>query len=224
MHPQPRDVLVCWNRQGPYEAAAKRYERAGATVLVAENGYLGTDSDGHHLFALARGQHNGRGWWPDGGPERWAALGVRLEPWRAGGRDVVVLCQRGIGPAGVAMPRGWPADVTARLKARCKRPVITRLHPGRLPEREPLADALADCWCAVTWGSTAGLKALVMGVPVVTEMPGWIGATGGTVETPWRGDRQPMLERLAWAQWSAAELETGEPFKRLIEGDKTGRW
>lgn len=217
MHPQPRDVLVCWNRQAQYEAAAKRYERAGATVLVAENGYLGADSAGHHLFALARDHHNGRGRWQVGGPERWAALGIEPQPWRAGGRNVVVLCQRGIGPAGVAMPRGWPADVERRLKMRGKRPVVVRLHPGRLPEREPLTDALADCWCAVTWGSTAGLKALLMGVPVVSEMPGWIGATGGTVDAPWRGDRQPMFERLAWAQWSASELETGEPFKRLIE-------
>jgi len=217
MHPQPGDVLVIWNRQSMYEAAAKRYERAGATVIVAENGYLGADADGNHLFALALDHHNGRGRWPEGGPERWQSLGVPLAPWRAGGRDVVVLCQRGIGSPGVAMPRSWPADVARRLKVSTRRPVVVRLHPGNKPAVGPsLSDALADCWCAVTWGSTAALKAMVMGVPVVSEMPGWIGAAGGTVDVPWRGEREPIFERLAWAQWSAAEIATGEPFKHLF--------
>ena len=35
------------------------------------------------------------------------------------------------------------------------------------------------------------------------------------IEAPRRPDRLPALERLAWAQWSLAEIESGAPFARL---------
>jgi hypothetical protein len=217
--PCENDCIVVWNRQPIFESAVKRYEAAGAAIIVAENGYIGADADGNHLFALALNYHNGPGVWPAGGPERWEALGIDLAPWREGpGSFILALAQRGIGPRGVAMPHAWPMDVEQRLRAARSLPVKIRMHPGRLPPRQALADALAGCHCAITWGSTAALKALAMGYPVVSEMPGWIGLSAASrmvAALNWDG-REDMFKRLAWAQWTAVELTAGEPFKRLI--------
>jgi len=220
LNPARSDVLMVWNRQGRFDNFARRYEKAGAAVLVAENGYLGTDAEGHHLFALALDHHNGAGRFPEGLQDRWSRLGVPLAPWRADGNHVLVLCQRGIGPAGVAMPRNWPASVARRIAAVTRRPVQMREHPGRF--KTPLEPALQDCWCAVTWGSSAALKAIVAGVPVVHDLPGWIGAGAARhglagLDCLYTGDRVPMLQRLAWAQWTAVEIEAGEPIRRLLD-------
>lgn len=217
MDPAPGDVLVIWNRYGLYDMHACRYEKAGATVLIAENGWIGADERGSHLFALCHGGHNGAGTWHVGDHDRWAQLGIELEPWRRRGRHILVLPQRGIGPPGVAMPMSWPATVTARLKLITDRPIVVRPHPGNRSEAVPLIVDLRKCWAAVTWASGAGIKAIVAGVPVFHEMPSWIGAGAArrgidAIEDPFLGDRLPMLRRLAWAQWTATEIATGEPF------------
>src|SRR5688572_20634086 len=57
------DVLVLWNRHAHEDGIAQQYEKAGARVMVAENGYIGTDPEGGKLFALALNYHNGAGRW-----------------------------------------------------------------------------------------------------------------------------------------------------------------
>ncbi len=223
--PRRGDLLLIWNRLGAEHQAAKVFEAAGATVVVAENGYLGPPG-GDKRFALALGHHNGAGTWRSGGPERWTALDVPLQPWRTNGHQVVVLLQRGIGAPGVAQPASWARPVVDQLRAATRRPVVLRQHPGlspaRLVDKEPHV-ALANAWCVVTWGSGAALKALVAGVPVFHGLGQWIGAAAARpwgplaqLETPLRGDRLPMLRRLAWAQWTLAEIKSGEAFRWLL--------
>jgi hypothetical protein len=217
--PSPRDVLLVWNRHGLNQAYAERYERAGARVIVAENGFIGVDDLGNQLYAVALNHHLGAGEWPVGPEDRWSRLNIRLKPWRGAGREIIVLPQRGIGPPGVAMPSGWIEDVVRRLKAVTDRPIRVRLHPGK--SRTDPWDDLQDAWAAVTWASGAGIKAIVHGVPVFHELPQWIGYPSAKfgvsqIEGPFLGDRLPMLERLAFAQWTLAEIASGEPFRRLL--------
>ncbi len=225
--PRPGDVVLVWNRMAAGQRAAVIAERAGATVLVAENGYLGADREGRQLYALAIGHHNGRGRWPEGGAERWDALGLTVEPWRSDGAHVLVLAQRGIGEPGIAAPKDWARKTVNLLARLTRRPVIVREHPGRLAAPRPLAEHLAGCWCAVTWSSGAGLKALVAGIPVIHGLSGWIGAAAAgsdlaAIEAPVMPDRLPMLRRLAWAQWTVGELANGEAFDRLLSAAREG--
>lgn len=218
-NPDPQDVLLVWNRHGINDIHAQRYEAAGARVLVTENGYIGLDEAGNQFYALALRHHLGAGEWVAGPEKRWERLKIKLKPWRSDGREIVVLPQRGIGPKGVAMPTGWTEDVVRRLKLVTDRPVRVRLHPGK-SRTDPWED-LSDAWAAVTWASGAGIKAIVHGVPVFHELPSWIGSPAAKfgvshVESPFLGDRLPMLERLAHAQWSLQELGSGEPFRRLL--------
>lgn len=217
--PDPGDVLVIWNRNRTDIPLADRYERRGATVVVIENGYIGHDAEGRQLFAMAKRFHAGAGVWTVGDEDRWKPLDLPILPWRYGGDEIVVLPQRGIGPPGIAMPARWAEDVVGRLKKVTDRPIRIRPHPGR-NKLDPTPD-LKRAHCAVTWASSAGIKALLFGVPMFYEMPTWIGGPASEfgisgVNWPIRHDRLPMLKRLCWAQWRVSEIQSGEAFRWLL--------
>lgn len=220
--PAPADVLILWNRKGGDLKYAATYERAGARVLIAENAYIGRHHDGSQKsFALAWGHHNGRGQWPVGPDDRWPLFQTDLADWRDDGGHVLVLPQRGIGEPGIAMPPTWQRDVHFRLRKLTRREIRIRRHPGGNRSAAEPYDDLRGAWCAVTWGSGAAIKALAAGIPVFHELKGWIGAPAATfgaldLETPNTGDRLAMFRRLAWAQWSQAEIQTGEAFEWLL--------
>ena len=197
--PAAGDVLVTWNRIGHGDTAARAFEGHGRPVIVAENASWGNSFCGGSWLMLARSFHNMAGMFPVGGPDRWDSLGVDLEPWRTEG-ETVILPQRGIGPAQVAMPRGWPYGIKGRI----------RQHPGRRQAKD-LKEDLAKASKVITWGSGAAVKALIWGIPVESHMPKWIGTQDNT-----NSGRLEMFRRLAWAQWSMDEIASGEPFERLL--------
>jgi hypothetical protein len=234
---RPSDVLICWNRYARGDSLAGQFEQAGAAVIVAENGYLGASENAYakqfasvdmrpeaHLYALALNHHNGAGSWWIGAPGRWRTQGIVVSPWRQDGEHVLIVPQRGIGPAGVAMPKEWPQKTMRRLTAMTQREVRLRRHPGNSPAEKPLEADLDGAWCTVTWGSGAAIKAICAGVPVFTDWPKWIGApaalplSGADIEMPLRDDaaREQMLDRLSWAQHTIAEITSGEPLRRLL--------
>lgn len=223
------NVLLIWNRYGAYHDQASAFERGGGTVLVAENGYLGKDAAGQQMYALARGGHNGSGQWYQGGPGRWDSLGVNLTPWRVDGGHILVCGQRGIGAPGMASPPNWHEVVAAKLRTLTKRQVRVRTHPGNGQPAVPLADDLRGAWACVIWSSSAGVQALVAGIPVLYDAPHWICAGAAVpysetwvnsllyLEQPLHDNatRLAALQGMAWAQWTLAEIEAGEPFRRL---------
>lgn len=220
LKPRPNDLLLIWNRYGQFDQQAKLHERAGAAVIVVENGYLPM-RDVKKTFAMSLNQHNGAGRWPKD-PGRANILDIAIKPWRYDGGDILLLPQRGIGPTGLAMPRSWLASVQTSLKRLTGRPVRVRQHPGTQRRVTPLESDLDGVHCCVTWGSGAGLKALCAGIPVIHELPCWIGGKAAScglkwLEDPLRGDRLAMLGDVASAQWSVEEVLTGEPIKQLVD-------
>jgi hypothetical protein len=203
MNPGPQDLLVTWNRIGTGASAARAFETAGRPVLVTENATWGNGFAGLRWYHIARNRHNTAGMFPVGGPGRWDALGVGLDPWRTEG-ETVILAQRGIGSPPTKMPQEWPQQALARHGGRIRR------HPGTKPAKALEAD-LASAGRVVTWGSGAALWALMHGIPVVSEMPNWIGEQDNT-----DAGRLAMLRRLAWAQWTHEEIADGLPFRRLL--------
>jgi hypothetical protein len=199
------DVLVTWNRIGVADQRARQCKRRGGHVIVTENSSWGNDFAGKRWYYLAKNYHNTAGCFPTGGPERWDSLGVRLDDFRTSG-ETVLLPQRGIGSPPTRMPSGWAKKALNRYGGRI------RSHPGT-KDCVPLEHDLRFCGRVITWGSGAAIKALMMGIPVVSEMPGWVGHQSNTDET-----RLAMFRRLAWAQWTLEEIATGEPFARLIHG------
>lgn len=226
------DVVCMWNRYGDNHVLANRVEAAGGIVLVAENGYVGPGGDSPHqtnpreIYALAIGGHNGSGTWRVGGPERWDALGVDLKPWRTDGEHILVCPNRSFGRPDMMMPLGWERDVAARLARFTKRPIRIRPHPGNGAHAKPLAADLRDAWACVIWSSSAGVQALIAGVPVIYEAPHWI-----CEDAAWHRDSLPGVEsaplnqdtfrphafrRMAWAQWLVSEIANGEACDHLL--------
>ncbi len=193
------DVFVSWNRFGYNASRADAVEAAGGTVWVVENALWGNDFAGKKWLSVSRRYHNV--WQPFGGPERWDSLGIQLAPFRSTG-ETVILAQRSIGHPKFRMPVGWAEDARRRYGGRI------RLHPGKR-EWIPLETDLARCGRVVTWSSGAAVKALMMGIPVTSELPGWVAEQDNT-----EAGRLAMFRRLAWSQWTLEEIARGLPFHR----------
>ena len=231
----PRDidedtVYVSWNRYNEGHEYCNKVEQAGGTCLIAENAYLGPQGQSPHemnprcWYALSIGYHNGAGSWHVGGPERFAALNVELKPWRTEGSHVLILPNRSFGVPELAMPYDWPRKVVERLQRVTKREIRVRPHPGNGAHKTPLAKDLENAWAAVIWSSSAGVQALIEGVPVVYEAPYWIcsGAASRQIENIESGfiRRRCRLEsfrRMSFAQWRVDEIASGEAFRRLLQ-------
>jgi hypothetical protein len=223
--PDKNTLLLIWNRYATNHAIAEQVERAGGTVIVAENGYLGAGGTSpkfdvhpagpqpHHYYALSLDWHNGRGRFNHGGPERFAALGVELKPWRAGGDYVLVCPNRSFGVGQQVMHPDWAERVAAKLR-KIGEKVVVRGHPGSKQPKRPLAEDLAGASEVWIWSSSVGVHALVEGIPVNCLAPYWIckGAGYGLAD----GARKLELERMAWAQWTLAEIESGAAFRHLL--------
>lgn len=220
------DVMVIWNRYGHWDSAATRFAAKGGLVLVAENGLIGKDGEGRQFYQICRHFHAGHGSWHVGEADRWAALGIELEPWRAVdyGQYVLICEQRSIGVPPVASPHGFAADVARKLEGV---PFRIRYHPATAQARgQPTLEAdLAGARCVVVWTSTAGILALVKGIPVIYCARHWIaeGAATDKLDAARRPEllrrddsaRLDTLKRLAWAQWTVNEIATGRPFRYL---------
>lgn len=201
--PREGDIFVTWNRIGQGETCAQAFEKLGLPVIVTENATWGNGFNGQRWYTIARGHHNTAGAFPAGDSIRWDSLNVTLGEWRTEG-ETVILPQRGIGSPPVKMPANWPRKALAKHGGR------VRKHPGK-NKGTPLEDDLSSCGQVVTWGSGAAIKALMMGIPVISNMPDWIGEQDNTDE-----GRLAMFRRIAWAQWTLEEIAEGEPFRRLL--------
>lgn len=225
--PTPDDILVIWNRYGTGARQADLFERVGAPVLVVENGHLPM-RDTKKTFAIALNHHLGGGYWPKPKYSRYELLDIDLRPWRERGKTILVLPQRGIGHPRVAMPKDWPTRVAQRLSKIAVRPVYVRKHPELLKEKDrvPLEHDLSRAWCAVTWASSAAIKALVAGIPVFHEFPQWIAGPSCALgisninhadPVQLMGGRVEMLSNLAWAQWSVEEVYGSNVIELYLE-------
>lgn len=204
LDPRRDDVLVTWNRSGIGDKSAEVFTANCLSVLVTENAAWGNGFAGDHWYTLARNRHNTSGKFPIGDDDRWDSLNIELPAWRTEG-ETVILAQRGIGSAPTASPPRWADKMHADTGFR------VRQHPGR-NHALSLEDDLAECGRVITWGSGAAIKALLMGIPVISHMPRWIGEQDNT-----EAGRLEMFRKLAWAQFRLSEFESGEAFARMLD-------
>lgn len=223
--PRPGDAICLWNLLPGTEGTAERFKKAGASVIVTENGYL-TPPGRPGMYAVSRGGHCGSGTFPVGDGSRWSALGVPLKPWRADGKHILVCGQRGIGSRLMASPHGWHQKIAAKLQTVTRRPIVVRPHPGAHGRGRPLADDLRNAWAVVVWSSACGVQALVEGIPVWYAAPHWICAGAAQrikrpedIEEACIDDdaRLQALANMANGQWTYQEIATGAPLKGVLD-------
>lgn len=225
------DVLVIWNRYGTYHDIATRFERGGGLVIVAENGFVGKDENGLQYYSLALDGQNGSGRWYVGLENRFDLLGIEVKPWRepVPTGHLVIRGQRGIGRPGVASPPDWHNAVARGL--RTHRKIIVVEHPGVGSVTDTKHEHYLDgAHALIIWSSAVGVKALIAGVPVFCHSPYWVCKVGAArcemehelflTDDIANARRFNALHHMAWAQWSLAEIETGEPFDLLYKYDQ----
>ena len=226
----PEDWLIIWNRKaGRDEAQADQWEALGGTVIVAENGYL--QKVDKTTYAISVHGHNGSGWFPVGDEDRFSKLGFALKPWRAGGTEIVIRGQRGIGSTLMASPPNW-AEKIAHPEVRRLTSVPVRVipHPGNhAPKVDPVRD-LSYAFAMVIWCSSMGVLALVEGIPVFYAAPKWVCSEGGSVLSKFpecnrnESHRVSALHHMSHGQWGFEEIAQGTPFARIIERRKEALW
>jgi hypothetical protein len=153
-------------------------------------------------------------------PDRIQAHGVVLEPWRRGGRNVLV-CP----PTDYFMAAHGCADWLERtleaLQRHTDRPIVVRRKPQPGETVEPLAEALGKAHALVTHSSNVAIEAVVAGVPVFVSPSSAAAPMGLTdlssIETPVYPDRDKWLAHLAYCQFSFEEMRSGAAWRMLLE-------
>ena len=182
-----------------------KFMRNGTQFLYGDHAYFQRGWDKEH-FRLIRNRHhlNEVVKRPDDRMKKW---GIKIEPWRQGGRDIVV-----IPPStyyydlyGV---RNWTAETVAKLQTLTDRKIHVKSGKGRL--RECLLEE-HDAHAVVCCISVAGMEAALMGVPVFStpDCCSWPVNAGPLemIEKPERPERHEWACSLAYASWHADDLE-----------------
>lgn len=176
-----------------------RYVHEGLDFLYMDNAYFKRGPRSTNFRLIRRGFHLTR--LLDRPADRRQMWGVNVKPWKSG-RNVIV-----IPPSpwyvGIMECGAWLDETMAKIST--DRPIIIKRN-----KREPLADYLADAHCLVTYGSVAGLEALLAGIPVFSgplcpTLPVSAGSLSD-IENPKLLDREPLLRSLAYANWKLDEI------------------
>jgi hypothetical protein len=231
--PYPCDFAVCWG------ARQRSLFQARAPVLVMERGHVG---DRHWWTSCGWNGLGRRGSYPaahDRG-DRWRSWGLQslVERWSERDGYALIIGQvegdAAIGDLnlvewGNAVARGlfdlgWKMIVYRRhpLSPPTPIPVGARPATGK-PDETGLEEDLRRAALCVTYNSTAGVQAVLAGVPTVTLDIGamaWPVAAHSLDEAPVRPSRHLWLWDLAWTQWTQKEIVDGKAWDavRQVEG------
>ncbi|WP_431490986.1 hypothetical protein [Paraburkholderia fungorum] len=209
--PDKADAVCMWSpwRGSSRDAWREHFERSGRPVIVAENGFLSPIHD-EPYYQVALSGWNGTGSFPAGDGSRWASWGIDLAPWvERPVRRALVIGQRGHPSDDRTCLPGWHKTVDVDC------PLAMRRDPGA---PWPLGDDFRAASHVHVWTSNAASHAVIAGLPVVQHGPNlMVGALASRPsEDIVRPERLPVLEVLAWTQWSASEIASGLPFQRLL--------
>jgi hypothetical protein len=218
------DAVAVAGCRGNNRDVLRDYTAAGIPALVIEWGYLkraGLNRDGYWQLGLGD-----LGWLPPMAckPDRWRALGLKLGKPHDG---VIIIAGQMVGDA--AHPFADAASMEAwalQMASGCRTAHLFRPHPrspdvapkGLEIDRLPLRESLARAHLVVAYSSNIGNDALMAGCQVFASGPAiWAGVTPET--------RRNYFHRLAYAQWTLAEIATGEPIDFVLRayGDHANR-
>lgn len=207
------DFAVIWGAPSKQPAIAA----ASPRLLIMERGHL---PDREVYASCGWGGLARRGRYPtanDGGA-RWRALfGQLLQPWRTGDGYALLIGQvEGDAALGSLDLRAWIHDQIDGLTA-LGWEVRFRPHPLAQRSRTSLAEDLAGAALCVTYNSTAGVEAVLAGVPTVTLDEGAMAweVSGHALDELVRPDRERWAHNLAWTSWTVEEIASGLAWEHL---------
>ena len=240
-HDPTADVAVIWSmlwsgRMRPNHEVYTSFRRQGRPVIVAEVGMI---QRGQTWKIGVNGTGIGSYNFDNLVPNRAAALGLSLKPWRSDA-NIVIAMQRPDSEQWHDQPpiNQWLESTVAEIRKHSNRAIVIRPHPrsgchippGCLIDRPHFHSGSYDDFdfervldtahCVLNWNSGPGPQAVIHGVPA------FVGPTSlaspianwdlSQIENPPRADRTQWLEQLAHTEWTVEEIKTGLPFQRLV--------
>lgn len=226
--PRPCDLAVVWGARRPREAAS------GTRHMIIDRGYVGDrlgylsmGYDGFNGRADFCNEHvDGRRW-----RMKFEHLMWKMREHTPTGYVLLAgQLQYSQSDHGVSITE-WISYVVSGFVAD-RRMVIFRPHPfdnarylsidGELVvSRDPLSMDLAVADWVVTLNSNVGVDAVLDGVPTVSCDRGsmvWDITEHDPFHMPVLSDRTDWSHKIAYAQWSPAEIEHGEAWEHLKQG------
>lgn len=206
------------------------YQAAGIPVVVVDWGYLARvnekgDYEGRHFQVGLGGLNAIPGF--SCSADRFDALGVEIVSRGGDPKGYVLVCGQVPGDAAHGMDAEayvkWLREIVSQYPDAVYRP-----HPRGgidLPGVEShtgsLEEALAGARLVVTWNSNVGHDALLAGVPVVAHgSAAYAELTGETL--PSFEARREYFHRLAYGQWTLAEMRSGACQRFVLDHLLTG--
>ncbi len=157
--------------------------------------------------------------------ERFAALGVCVQPWRRSGRHILVCPQSDAFMRDMCTWSGgvnaWQEEVLESLRIHSDRLIIMRhWSADKVGLGKTLVEDLKNAWALVTHSSAAAITALLAGVPVfVTGLCAATPMASGAlerIESPLYPDgRTDWAAGLAGAQWTVDEIRDGTAWRAM---------
>ena len=219
----------------PMNIMRDEYNAQGKPVLVTDLGYVRRDL-GYMQLGI-----NKLDWLPKGDlpSDRWDKLGVKIQDRKRGDYILITGQKPYDGSHGMsetqlaAMYSEWVQEI----KKHTDRPIVFRPHP-KYPQMVidgakmdvptdinsgGLDKAIEGAHCVVTYNSTSGTDALIAGKPVFaisSDAQFWHIANHNfaDIENPYfPDDRQWHFNRVAYAQWTVDELQSGEAIEFIME-------
>ena len=167
-------------------------------------------------------------------------LDLEVKPWRetTNKKYVLLLCQNlsDASLLGLDMLQ-WIMATVKHLMKRTNRKIVIRNHPLSKVSVKEMFDSFynmkqvefsdnslekdfAGAHCSIAYTSGASIDSIMAGVPVITPSPyNFVYDISShdleQVETPKLGDRQELLNKLAYTQWSVEDIIEGKPLKHL---------
>ena len=219
------DLAVVYGaRAGARVRAA--YEAAGIPVITCDFGYIARvnsreeHESGHFQVSLG-GLNNPPAF--DCPPDRLRALGIKVTARGGDPEGYTLLIGQVPGDAAHGMDmraqRAWLESMSRQYPD-----VRYRPHPrgavmfnGAVLAGGSLEEALAGARLVVTWNSNTGNDALLAGVPVVAHGPNASYADLCGEELPKVPARRAYFRRLAYGQWTLAEMRSGECQRFILD-------
>jgi hypothetical protein len=146
--------------------------------------------------------------------DRWAALKTAVQPWKPGGKHIVVALPSPTYMRSHGLEQ-WVDDTLRSLAVLTPRQIVVRDKESR----RPLQRDLERAHCLVTHGSNAAVEAVILGCPVFVHPDSAASLVGLTdlslIEKPIYPDRTAWLRSLAYSQFNERELVDGTLWRLL---------
>ena len=201
----------CWQDRRPF--------------YYMDTGYFGNSGFKQwHRVVLNDLQHNELRQCPD---DRWRKLGIKLQPWRCTGRNILLALPDDKPCKFYGIDRQqWIDDTVKKISQVTDRPVVVRERAARRQDRQTdsFVNALKqDVFAVVTFNSIAAVESVINGIPAVVLAPTHAARPVAStdiahIETPFYPDEDLRYQwacHLAYGQFHVSELANGTALKLL---------